>query len=234
MAKALPRATASTTSLPNVLGRELATILEARIIHLELAPGTHLTEQQLCSEFGVSRSPLREALRQLEGDGLVFRLTRRGVRVAPMTEKDLNDIYFCRIPLEGLAAACAARHATAEDLAFLEDAIGHMETELRASDPRAFFDGNVQFLDRIHHLSGNPILLRILSVIEKHALRYRYLAHIERAEMLTLSLEGFRRIHEAIASREPDAAERRTIRVMRDAQRIISAALRERLDGERA
>jgi GntR family transcriptional regulator, rspAB operon transcriptional repressor len=151
-----------------------------------------------------------------------------------MTEKDLNDIYFCRIPLEGLAAACAARHANDGDLAFLADAIAGMEAELRASDPHAFFDANVQFLDRIHHLSENPILLRILSVIEKHALRYRYLAHIERPEMLTLSLDGFRRIYDAIASREAGAAEQRTISVMRDAQRVISAALRERLDAEQA
>ncbi len=89
--------------------RGLAALLEQEIIFGRLPPSARLTEEEVALRYGVSRSPVREALRLLERDGLVLREARRGIWVAPLSLKDFDEIYACRIELEGLAADGAAR-----------------------------------------------------------------------------------------------------------------------------
>src|SRR5256885_16426996 len=86
----------------------VAALLEKEIIFGELAPMARLTEEEVASRYGVSRSPVREALRLLERDGLVLRAARRGIWVAPLSVKDFDEVYSCRIALEGIAAEQAA------------------------------------------------------------------------------------------------------------------------------
>ena len=86
----------------------LAEILEEEIIFGRLKSKERLTEEMVAERYGVSRSPVREALRLLERDGLVTREARRGIWVSPMSQKDFDEIYMCRIPLEGLVAQQAA------------------------------------------------------------------------------------------------------------------------------
>ncbi len=213
--------------LPDVLGLELSAILERRIVYLELEPGAHLTEQEISAEFGVSRSPVREALRELEATGLVKRLARRGVRITPMTQRDLEEIYFCRIPLEGLAAGCAAENATDEDVAFLEARLAGMRRAMDEGAPRDFFDRNVAFVDRLHEMTGNDSLKRILAIIEKQTLRYRYFAHVNSGAMLDLTAAGFADILEAVAARRPDRARDAATDVMGRSRQLIAAVLAE-------
>ena len=92
-----------TQAIPEVLRRQL----EEEIVFGRLEPLARLTEEEVAARYGVSRSPVREALRLLEGDGLVHRAARRGIWVAPLSLRDFDEIYACRIPLEGLAAAGA-------------------------------------------------------------------------------------------------------------------------------
>ncbi|KAA0972178.1 GntR family transcriptional regulator [Aureimonas fodinaquatilis] len=220
-------APAQSLKLPNVLGAELSAIIERRIVYLEIPPGAHLTEQEVCDEFEISRSPVREAFRELEASGLVVRHARRGVRVTPMTEQHLQEIYFCRIPLEGMAAAEAAKLATEEDLERFQDFLKHMTAAMAAKDSKTFFDHNVAFITHIHSITGNRILTDILQIIEKQALRYRYFAHITSHLMLELSQNGLSEVYDGISSRRPGQAKQTTMRIMRDAQHLIAAALRE-------
>lgn len=215
------------TKLPDVLGLELSAIIERRIIYLEIKPGAHVTEQEICDEFNISRSPVREAFRNLEANGLVIRHARRGIRVTPMTQEDLEAIYFCRIPLEGLAAACAATNATDAEVAHLKEMLGVMSAKLKDSDATGFFDANVAFINRVHESTGNKVLASILAVIEKQALRYRYFAHISTPRMLDNSFAGLNDIYAAVQSRNPARAKRVAINLMKEAKRIISAALAE-------
>src|ERR1700738_2979996 len=90
------------------LAVELAPFLEREIVTRRLEPGEKLVELELCARFGVSRSPMREALRLLEASLLVTRRPRYGVRVAPMTLENLDHVYACRAPLEALAASSVA------------------------------------------------------------------------------------------------------------------------------
>jgi DNA-binding GntR family transcriptional regulator len=213
--------------LPDVLGAELSAIIERRIIYLEMAPGSHVTEQEICDEFNISRSPVREAFRQLQASGLVVRHARRGIRVTPMTLEHLDEIYFCRTALEAMAAASAAKNATDEDLAFLSDALKEMSRAMANKQSKAFFDYNVAFINRIHTATGNKMLTNILTIIEKQALRYRYFAHMSSKAMLQNSFKGLTAIYDGIRSRRPAQAKKAAASVMRDAHAIIAAALQE-------
>src|SRR5690606_26064001 len=128
-----------------------------------------------------------ESFRQLEADGLVTRVAHRGIRVNRMSLADLDEIYTCRIALEGVAAAGAACRATSEDLEAMRAAIEGMDEALRADDVDHFFHHNVGFQSAMHQASGNRMLMRTLAAIEKQALRYRYFAHTRSQDMLEFS-----------------------------------------------
>lgn len=193
--------------VPEVIAGALARKLADQIIYLHLRPGTHLTEDDICREYAVSRSPVREAFRTLEADGLVVRLARRGIRVRPIGRRDLDDVYACRIVLEGLAAREAAKHADDAILERMRMLLQQMRKSLRAGQIKPFFESNVAFTNAIHEASANQALIGIVGGIEKQALRYRYLAHSRTRAMLKASLEGHSHVFEMIASHKPARAE---------------------------
>jgi DNA-binding GntR family transcriptional regulator len=195
-------------ALPVVIGEALSRTLADKIIFLVLPPGAHLTEEGVCVEYAVSRSPVREAFRSLESDGLVTRLTRRGVRVSAMGRKDVENVYACRIALEGLAAREAARNATDQEIANLWALRDEMARAMKRRELRSFFDSNVNLSHAILAACANPSLQRIAVGIEKQALRYRYLAHTRSRQMAEKALQGHTEVVGAIAARKPAFAER--------------------------
>lgn len=221
----LPDPAMSRFELPSVIGAELARALSDEIIFLRLEPGSRMTEEDVCGRYGVSRSPVREALKMLEADGLIVRSARRGVRVAPVSVGDLGEVYACRAVLEGLAAASAARNAGLDAHAELRQLVRALEEAIAARDVAAFFRNNVALTRAVHRLSGNKTLIRIVDGIEKQALRYRYLAHARTHEMLETSLAGHRGVCEAIIAGHPALARRRADRMIRISHAIIARAL---------
>lgn len=209
----------------SVIPHDLASTLADRIVRLELAPGAHLTEDEVCVEFGVSRSPVREVFRVLEGEGLVVRLARRGVRVAPMSRRDLDDLYACRVVLEGLAAREAAEQLDEEAAAAMQRLLAGMTQSLQGGDVDAFFADNVALTRTIHLASRNPMLIRIVGGIEKQALRYRYFAHVRSPAMLDVALAGQREICGAILQCKPDLAQLRAEKAIRRAHEAIARAI---------
>jgi len=217
----------SSLKLPDALGFELASAIEQQIIYLELKPGAHLIEQDVCDNFGVSRSPVREAFRQLEASGLVVRYQRRGVRVMPMTETDFDEIQECRAPLEAIAAASAAKNASDADIAEMQAALEAMKRAYREKNVRDFFRFNIAFFETMHRAADNKVLLKILSVIEKQASRYRYLAHVHSEAMLPFVLRGNTEIFEGITSHKTGQARSAAQSVMAQARDIIVEVLRK-------
>lgn len=218
--------------LPSIIGAELARVLSDEIIFLRLEPGSRVTEDDLCSRYGVSRSPVREALKTLEMDGLIVRSTRRGVRVAPVSATDLKEVYSCRAVLEGLAAENAARNAGPDAHEELRRLIRALDDAIATRDVAAFFQNNVALTRAVHLHSGNNTLIRIVDGIEKQALRYRYLAHTRTHEMLETSLAGHRGVCEAIIAGNAPLARRRADRMIRIAQSVIARALAEAYPGD--
>lgn len=193
------------------LGLELAPFLEREIITRRLQPGEKLVELDLCARFGVSRSPMREALRLLEASLLVTRRPRYGVRVAPMTLANLDHIYACRAPLEALAAAAiATTPERGPTVAALTASVGEMRAAAAAGDVERCFFANVELTDVLHAASDNPVLAAMLAQIDKAALRYRHWAFCEAPSMIALSIDANSEMVAAIAAGDPERAERVT------------------------
>src|SRR6478736_9714773 len=119
------------TLTPRALYEEVAELLRQRIFRRELEPGSWIDELKLAEEYGISRTPLREALKVLAAEGLVTMKVRRGAYVTEVSEKDLADVYHLLSLLESDAAGVVAGHATEAELAEL-DAL-HAELEAAAA-----------------------------------------------------------------------------------------------------
>lgn len=118
--------TARTLAHVPLLHEVVAEHLTAEIVRGDLKPGERLNEAQLAARLGISRSPMREALRQLENDGLVVSENRRGTWVATMDERMAADIYDCRILIEGQCARLAGAHLTDKDVQEAADIYAEM------------------------------------------------------------------------------------------------------------
>jgi DNA-binding GntR family transcriptional regulator len=180
----------------------LAEALEAAIVFGELKPAERIIEEEIAEKYGVSRSPVREALRRLEADGLVVREDRRGAYVGGISRRDLDEIYLCRLELEGLAAREAALNWRDKALARLSKRLSEMDRSFDASDIRAYFIANVALTTEIHEVSGNRTLCRLLAGVGKQALRYRYFAYQSFPHLLNHSIEHNHELIEHIARRD--------------------------------
>jgi GntR family transcriptional regulator, rspAB operon transcriptional repressor len=197
-----------------VMPHLLAEALESAIVFGELAPGGRIIEEEIAARYDVSRSPVRDALRRLEADGLVVRAEHRGARVTPVSRRDLDEVYLCRIELEGLAAAEAAKHwQPPADTRFTEQ-LATMRAAFDANDIKRYFVANVGFTDAVHRASGNVTLERLLKSIGKQALRYRYLAYQAAPELMGASIEGNREIVDLVIARRGADARRITAKLI--------------------
>lgn len=187
--------------VPDIIAKDLAKHIEQQIIFGDLPPGTRLVEEEIVHRHNVSRSPVREALRMLEQESLAVRETRRGVRVSPLAIEDLDEVYECRIVLEGLAAELAAQHHADEDLGAIKLTFAALEAAHQTNDKREFFKHNLQLSGDLYTAAHNKTLKRLLESVGKQSLRYRYLAYSHAPEMMAASIEGNRDIIKAIEMR---------------------------------
>ena len=151
--------------------------LEDKIISGILEPGERIVEETLCKEFGVSRSPVREALRTLESQGYVTREPRKGVTVSRVTAKEIEDTYRIRANLESLAVYLAVKKQDPKVLQQLEKN-HHKMTDL-AEDGKvsgAYFNLNLQFHKILVDACDNKRLTQMIDTLVKQTRRYR--AHI--------------------------------------------------------
>ena len=147
----MPMAAVTLTS--RALYEEVAELLRQRIFSRELEPGSWIDELRIAEELGISRTPLREALKVLAAEGLVTMKVRRGAYVTEVSEQDLRDVYHLLSLLESDAAGVVA--ATAEDSQIAELAELHSQLEAAVQDAEAFFDVNERFHMRLLELANN-------------------------------------------------------------------------------
>ena len=182
--------------------------LENDIIQGVYARGELLTELKLVEQLGVSRTPIREALRRLEQERLIED-TGKGSRVLGITEEDLQDIMNIRERIEGLAAYYAAKNITPEGLAELTHIVDLQEFYFSKRDKEHLRQVDDQFHDMICTLSKRSVIADTLIPLMRKTRRYRRVA-IDNWERTTNTMNEHRKMYEAIASGNAELAEELT------------------------
>lgn len=185
--------------------------LRQAILRGELEPGERLTEIQLANKLGVSRTPIREAIRKLELEGLVLMIPRRGAEVAEITEKSLRDVLEVRASLEELSVELACDRITDEQVEALKDAAKEFEHVLGSRDVTKYAEADVKFHDIIYHATDNQRLVQLLYNLREQMYRYR-VEYLKRKEVHPALLAEHQRIIECLEQRDKEAA-KATIRM---------------------
>ncbi len=147
--------------------------LRQAILKGELKPGERLMEIALADRLGVSRTPIREAMRKLEQEGLVVMIPRRGAQVACITEKDLNDVLEVRMALELMAIEKACKRMTDEEIQTMSKAARAFEETLAEGDLVKIAEADIAFHDSIYEAADNKRLLQVLNNMKEQMYRYR-------------------------------------------------------------
>ena len=191
------------------LADRVFTRLQDDIVRGEIPPGSKVSETELAGRYGVSRGPLREAIRRLESRKLLEREVHVGTRVASLSFEDLIEIYYVREALEGQAARLAAERMTDQEVAGLHQVLAQHEQQQDIREDTAYFqrEGDLDFHYRIIQGSHNRTLIRMLIGELYHLVRmYRY-QFSTTANRPQKALHEHRRIIEAIESRDVEMAE---------------------------
>ena len=166
--------------------------LRQAILRGEFKPGERLMEIQLANKLGVSRTPIREAIRKLELEGLVVMIPRKGAEVADITEKSLRDVLEVRKALEELAVQLACEKITQEELEELEKAGENFKKVLkRSKDITEVAEADVRFHDVIYMATDNQKLIHLLNKLREQMYRYRleYIKDADKRQILMVEHE---------------------------------------------
>jgi DNA-binding GntR family transcriptional regulator len=147
--------------------------LREAIIQGRLKPGERLMEIQLAEEMGVSRTPVREAIRKLELEGFVVMIPRKGAYVAGISIKDIVDVFEVRAALEALAAGLAAERATPEELEEMERAVLQIYEVSNGQNLDTLVERDTSFHELIYKASRNQRLVQIITLLKEHFQRFR-------------------------------------------------------------
>jgi DNA-binding GntR family transcriptional regulator len=198
-------ADADTSLAPRALYQQVAERLREQIFARTLEPGSWIDEQKLCGEYGISRTPLREALKVLAVEGLVTMKVRRGAYVTEMSSVDVQQVYRLLGLLESDAAAEVASTSTPDGLAELQGL--HAQLEASATQRDEFFRINEQFHRRLLDLAGNRWRQQIVDDLRKVMKLNRHHSLFKQGR-LAESLAEHRALMAALAARDAQAAGR--------------------------
>jgi len=188
------------------LYEDVAERLRQQIFSHELAPGSWLDEQSLAIAFGISRTPMREAIKVLASEGLVTSKMNKGSYVTEVDRRDLGQIFTVLSLLEGQAAKETAINATEAQLTQLDDLHHRLEKAAADRDIGQFFEFNVKFHELIQEIAGNKWMNGVIDDLRK-VLKLQRRDSLSRGDRLLSSLLEHREILQAILKRDPVAAE---------------------------
>ena len=191
------------TIIPRALYEEVAERLRQRIFNRELEPGSWIDELKIADELGISRTPMREALKVLAAEGLVTMKLRRGAYVTEVSERDLADVYHLLALLESDAAAVVAERATAQQLQALQTL--HEELERSVHDRDQFFAVNERFHMQLLALADNRWRDQLVADLRKVMKLNRHNSLLKQGRIAE-SLQEHRTIMQALHARQPETA----------------------------
>lgn len=179
--------------------------LRQSILTGELKPGERLMEIHLADKLGVSRTPIREAIRKLELEGLVTMIPRRGAEVAQITEKSLKDVLEVRRALDALCAELACDRISAEEEMQLKKACDEFAQATVTKDATVIARADVAFHDIIVQATGNRRLVQLINNLSEQMYRYRF-EYIKDENRHDSLIEEHRMIYESIVGRDKEKA----------------------------
>lgn len=175
--------------------------LRQAILTGELKPGERLMEIHLANRLGVSRTPIREAIRKLELEGLVIMIPRRGAEVAKITEKSMQDVLEVRRALDTLCVELACERISDEELDQLKEACDDFEKATYTKDPKKIAKADVELHDIIVRATRNARLAQLVSNLSEQMYRYRF-EYIKDASKHQRLIEEHRIIYESIRNKD--------------------------------
>lgn len=179
--------------------------LRQGILTGELKPGERLMEIHLANRLGVSRTPIREAIRKLELEGLVTMIPRRGAEVAQITEKSLQDVLEVRRAMDALCVELACDRISEEELEQLKQACENFEQATQTREPKKIAQADVALHDIIVRATGNDRLIQLVHNLSEQMYRYRfeYIKDMSKHQRL---IEEHRIIYESILKKDKETA----------------------------
>lgn len=200
--------------------------LREAIIQGRLHPGERLMEIQLAEELGVSRTPVREAIRKLELEGLVLMIPRKGAYVSQISMKDIADVFEIRRALEGLAARLAAERATDEEVERLELALIQISEVAETDDLDGAVALDTDFHEELMRASHNPRLSQMVSNLREQIQRFR-LTSLSHPGRVKLAVEEHRKVVDAIASHDAELAQNLAYEHIENAENSLMEVISE-------
>ena len=199
------------------LYEEVADQIREKIFNHELAPGSWINEKELTELFGISRTPLREALKVLASEGLITMKLRRGAYVTEVDHDEISQIFKVIAILEGSACILVAQTATDKDLEELDSL--HLKLEKAAADRDIdrFFELNQEFHDKIQEVSGNRWMRKVITDL-RQVLKLQRRNSLTKLGRLEQSLQEHRQILSALISRKGDLAQELMVNHLRQGQ----------------
>jgi DNA-binding GntR family transcriptional regulator len=183
----------------------LETIRDA-ILKGNMKPGERVSEPDLAERFGISRTPIREAFRQLESEGYLHVVPRKGAVVASLSERDIEEFYAIKIILEGFAARMAAEKLTARDLERLESINERLQKIASEGDVKNFFRVHNEFHEVFIKAAGNEKLHDMINQLVMKFKRLR-LASLSQPGRMEISVEDHRNMIQAFKDHDGDRAD---------------------------
>lgn len=179
--------------------------LRKAILNGELEPGERLMETQLGEKLGVSRTPIREAIRKLELEGLVIMVPRKGAQVAQFTGKDIQDVLEVRASLEALAAKLACKHMDERSFLKLQLIIAEYEYAAKEDDIEVMIQKDIEFHDTIAEASRNERLVQLYNNMREQVQRYR-ITYLKNTEESSAVIAEHNAMLEALKNRDSELA----------------------------
>ncbi|HWI55315.1 MAG TPA: GntR family transcriptional regulator [Desulfobacteria bacterium] len=180
--------------------------LREAIISATLKPGERLMEIQLAEEMGVSRTPVREAIRKLELEGFVVMVPRKGAYVAGISMKDIADVFEIRAAMEGLAAGLAAERITEEELEQLERILVKVGESVQNNNLEKLIEVDTEFHETLYKACRNERLVQIVSNLREQIQRFRT-ASLSTPGRMQFALQEHKKIVEAVSERNAELAQ---------------------------
>ena len=227
----MPTPPIATLSDRQTLSEQVYNELKEAIIAGELAQGAKITEDELAKKYGISRGPLREALRRLESIRLLIKIPHAGMRVITLTPEMIEEIYIVREALEGMSARLAAEKMTDEEIEALHLLLDRHANNIDKSDGKLYLqrEGDLDFHFRIAQASNNQWLIDLLSSELYQLLRMCRHRTSQAPERPIKALSEHKQIVEAIASRDAELAEILMRRHISGAWKTVKHLLNEEL-----